>query len=264
MYPAPVHIRAKPIVTRRCLPWPLFQRIAAPSFGKYLFAACDVLNGWLIHNLLLNRVLPRALSNDRRARLATMYSALHLLNPLVFTISTRGSSEAVLSLFVLLTLHTALNGRWDAAAVLMGASTHWKIYPLVYGVACLGAIGGVGNAKGMNDYARALVNAKTVRFAVLSAGTFVFLGLGCYAVWGYPFLYESYLYHVHRLDHRHNFSPYFYLIYLTYGSSTENLSIWNRILRSPLTSFGPQMALTLGSGLLFGRAQASLSPGVRV
>ncbi|KAJ7510049.1 glycosyltransferase family 50 protein [Mycena galericulata] len=238
-----------------------------PSFGKYLFAACDIFNGVLIHDLLLSFVLPKSPllredSTQERRDLATVYSALHLLNPLVFTISTRGSSESVLSLFVLLTLYAALKGRWDAAAIALGLSTHWKIYPVIYGVACVGVIGGSGSAKGWRGYLHTLVNARTVRFAVLSASTFFCLGVGCYFIWGHPFLYESYRYHLHRLDHRHNFSPYFYLIYLTYPSLESSpplgLPLWNRVLRSPLTSFVPQMTLALGTGLVFGRRKDDL------
>ena len=78
--------------------------------------------------------------------------------------------------------------------------------------------------------------------------------------WGQPFLEESYLYHLHRLDHRHNFSPYFYLVYLTYpsASSVPETSLWKQLLRSPLTSFVPQMILALGTGLLFGRRRDDL------
>ncbi|KAJ7444927.1 glycosyltransferase family 50 protein [Mycena latifolia] len=240
-----------------------------PSFGKYLFGACDIFNGVLIYDLLDSFVLPRSAPPENPTRvplartdLATLYSALHLLNPLVFTISTRGSSESVLSLFVLLTLYAALKGRWDAAAIALGLSTHWKIYPVIYGVACVGVIGGSENARGWKGYLRALVNLRTIRFAALSASTFLCLGAGCYLLWGYPFLYESYLYHLHRLDHRHNFSPYFYLIYLTYpslGSTVApNLPMWNRLLRSPLASFAPQMVLALGTGLAFGHRKDDL------
>lgn len=107
---------------------------------------------------------------------ATLLTAVHLLNPLVFTISTRGSSEAVLSLFVLLTLYFALDGRWDKAAVCLGLSTHWKIYPFVYGVACLGVINSGIKGSGPRKY----VNMKTIRFAFVSAATFVVLGVAMY------------------------------------------------------------------------------------
>ena len=80
--------------------------------------------------------------------------------------------------------------------------------------------------------------------------------------WGYPFLYESYLYHLHRLDHRHNFSPFFLPIYLSYPShpthpsyssyltSSTSLPFYTTLLRSPLASFVPQMIATLGVGVL--------------
>ncbi|KIM48690.1 glycosyltransferase family 50 protein [Hebeloma cylindrosporum] len=228
-----------------------------PSFGKYIFALCDLVNGILIYRLLKTEV-----DGLQTERLATIYSAVHLLNPLVFSISTRGSSESVLSLFVLLTLYASLKRRWDTAAILLGISTHWKIYPVIYGVSCLGVIGGsASDAKNSREYLRTIVNWKTIRFTAISAGTFLLLGASCYAIWGYPFLYESYLYHLHRLDHRHNFSPYFYLTYLTYptlSGTPEALPLWNQILRSPLTSFVPQMGLALGLGLLFGRRKEDL------
>ncbi|KAI0957940.1 hypothetical protein AcW1_006166 [Taiwanofungus camphoratus] len=256
-----------------------------PSFGKYLFAGCDLLAGVLMYKLLLTVILPTApISRPRRApedrpaenpagqnareqalqRRASFLSASHLFNPLVFTISTRGSSEAILSLLVLLTLYSALKRRWDAAAILLGLSTHWKIYPFIYGVSCLGVIGSeTGAGKGWKGYLGQILNLRTLRFGLLSAATFFSLGALMYYIWGYPFVHESYLFHLHRLDHRHNFSPYFYLIYLNYpssfaASSMSDMPLWRKLLRSPLTSFVPQMILTLGTGLLFGRRRDDL------
>ncbi|KAJ4487785.1 GPI mannosyltransferase 1 [Lentinula aciculospora] len=240
---------------------PLLALIVSPndwlhrSFGKYLFAACDIVNGILLYSLLISSVLPKT---HNIAKTATLYTALHLLNPMVFSISTRGSSESVLSLFVLLTLYGALKNRWDMAAIMLGVSVHWKIYPAIYGFACISALG--SPSRGVGRFS----NWRIVRFGALSLSTFALLSGICYLVWGYPFLYESYLYHVHRLDHRHNFSPYFYLTYLTYpslhqdASQVRRLSAWNRALQSTFTSFVPQMTLAIGTGLLFARSTTHL------
>jgi len=238
-----------------------------PSFGKYLFAGCDILAGILMYQLLVSVILPSTKQGKENPSSipsqASLLSSIHLLNPLVFSISTRGSSESVLSLIVLLTLYCALKSKWPSAAILLGISTHWKIYPFIYGVACLGVVGserGVG--KGSKGYVRSVVNVRTVWFAGVSAAMFGVLGAAMYAIWGYPFLYESYIYHVHRRDHRHNFSPYFYLIYLTYplqGAPSVQLPVWRQVLRSPLISFVPQMILSLGAGLLFGRRKKDLT-----
>lgn len=136
---------------------------------------CDILNGILIYRLLKSGILKNDTSTER---LATIYSAVHLLNPLVFSISTRGSSESVLSSFILLTLYAALKGRWDLSAILLGLSTHWKIYPVIYGVGCLGIVGEGTDRSRLHT----LVNTKTIRFSVISAGTFVLLGIGCYGM----------------------------------------------------------------------------------
>lgn len=140
------------------------------SFGKYLFAACDILNGYIIYSLLSTR-------SPQHTRQATICSAFHLLNPMVFSISTRGSSESVLCTFVLLTLYAALRDRWISSAMLLGLSTHWKLYPVIYGVSLVGVLG----SPGRTGWKR-LVSARTLQFAFVSAATFMLLNLSCYLV----------------------------------------------------------------------------------
>ena len=143
--------------------------------------------------------------DDPLERRATLLVALHLLNPIVIGISTRGSSESVLTLLVLLTLFCALRGWWDWTAALLGLSTHWKIYPVIYGVSCVGVIGMEYQRQQQNDgrktnetqkargalfpfptrivrYIDVFVNAKTIRFATISAGTFFLLGILMYSM----------------------------------------------------------------------------------
>lgn len=171
-----------------------------PSFGKYLFAAADILAGVLMYQLLTLAILPKPseLQADRSSEkegelnkqgygwsmesYATLLVASHLLSPLVFTISTRGSSESVLSLFVLSTLYCALKGKWDTAATLLGLSTHWKIYPFIYGVACIGVIGRNTDHASRKGWLKALVNVRTLRFTAISLITFLGLGALMYAV----------------------------------------------------------------------------------
>jgi phosphatidylinositol glycan class M len=66
--------------------------------------------------------------------------------------------------------------------------------------------------------------------------------------WGFPFIQHSYLYHVGRTDHRHNFSVYFYPLYLglvrqdSHGSPTGQSKLLS------LVAFLPQVLISIGGG----------------
>ncbi|SPQ26344.1 ede08be1-3848-4638-b975-adf9c3f7496c [Thermothielavioides terrestris] len=95
------------------------------SSGKVLFAAADLVAGWL-----LERVLAKSKSMD--AATARKYAAIWLLNPMVATISTRGSSEGLLGVLVMALLSAVMARRITLAGLLLGFGVHFKIYPFIY------------------------------------------------------------------------------------------------------------------------------------
>ncbi|KAL7413130.1 PIG-M-domain-containing protein [Mrakia frigida] len=212
-------------------------------------------------------------------------SLLWLLNPFPLNISTRGSSESLLGALILsslylfstpspsspprsksnstkprLTSSSSLTLREILASALLGLAVHVKIYPVVFAFAVLGWLG-----RGQRTWlARTGVCRKGVEFGLVSGGVFVLMTGLCWLIWGYPALHHPYLYHLTRLDHRHNFSPYFYPIYLLSSSTSSSLDISSSFLstftRSPLASFLPQMGLSIGLGWIYG-AKGELAMG---
>jgi GPI mannosyltransferase 1 subunit M len=77
----------------------------------------------------------------------------------------------------------------------------------------------------------------------VSAGTFIGLTYLFYVIYGYEFLYEAYLYHFVRKDHRHNNSVYWYMIYQLFDEPNSTLFA--------ILMFIPQWALIIASGVLF-------------
>ncbi|SGY18943.1 BQ5605_C014g07513 [Microbotryum silenes-dioicae] len=209
-----------------------------PIAAKLFFVLSDLLIGYLLHSLLVLRHIP--------ASKATQYVAyVWLFNPIIANISTRGSSEAVLGVLVIATLFWAEKKNWFKMALMLGLAVHFKIYPLVYASSLLGYIASHDRSSGYNGW----FGKKQFFLALTSGATFLLLNLAMYLIWGAPFISHTFLYHLHRLDHRHNFSPYFYSYYLSSTStSLPTSSTLLSLIRHPLVAFIPQLgsSITLG------------------
>lgn len=71
---------------------------------------------------------------------------------------------------------------------------------------------------------------KSTKFILGSAIGFVPIVLLYYLQYGYQFIDETYLYHLNRVDNRHNLSAYFYLTYLTMGQPKNYIHEMFKIL----------------------------------
>jgi phosphatidylinositol glycan class M len=189
------------------------------SSGKVLFVVGDVVAGWMMYRILIQY---RGMGKERALKFASIW----LLNPMVATISTRGSSEGLLGVFVTALLWAVLAKRIVLAGALLGFAVHFKIYPFIYAASIVWwldeSVIGESNSPVENtlqqssmDRILAFINAQRIMLAVASIVTFAILNAVMYQMYGWPFLEHSYFYHLSRIDHRHNFSPYNTLLYLS-------------------------------------------------
>ncbi|CAO3677922.1 unnamed protein product [Rhizopus microsporus] len=235
------------------------------SFGKCLFVAADLIVGYLIHCILLLRGMP--------SKRALFFDALWLLNPIVANISTRGNAESLLGCMVLGTLYLMLQKRthFYGACALFGLSVHFKIYPVIYAIPLLVLLDEhdtVPLPRIMQEYQviryrcmyalrqmpnplftflhhlLSFLSPIRILFAITSAGTFFILTGLMYQSYGHEFLEHTYLYHVTREDHRHNFSIWFYPLYL----GMDHKSPWMGLI-----AFIPQLSLVTAIGIAFGK-----------
>jgi phosphatidylinositol glycan class M len=188
------------------------------SSGKVLFAVGDVIAGWMMYRILREY---RDLEKERALKFASIW----LLNPMVATISTRGSSEGLLGVFVTALLWAVLAKKTVLAGMLLGFAVHFKIYPFIYAASIVWWLDETKIAKttanvktktneAILDRVLAFINPQRIMLAIASVITFAALNAAMYQMYSWPFLEHSYFYHLTRIDHRHNFSPYNTLLYL--------------------------------------------------
>jgi phosphatidylinositol glycan class M len=197
---------------------PLLALVLVPNvtlhgaWGKVLFSCCDLLVAGLIASILTRE------GYSRSGVLSAVIS--WLFNPFTFTISTRGSCDVLAALLLLSTLYLLTSSRsrvaMPLAALVFGLAVHLRVYPIIYTPSLIFFL----NHQSLSS--RKASRAEWIRtslyhclsFGVISALTFVFLGLFFYNRYGWVFLQEAFLHHLTRKDHRHSFSSHFYPIYL--------------------------------------------------
>ncbi|KAF1841885.1 glycosyltransferase family 50 protein [Cucurbitaria berberidis CBS 394.84] len=217
------------------------------SFGKILFAVGDVAAGWMMFRILKEY---RNMGDESALKFASIW----LLNPMVATISTRGSSEGLLGVFVTALLWAVLAKRNAVAGFLLGFAVHFKIYPFIYAASIVWWLedsrvgqkkaGKLQSSTSLLDQIVAFLSPQRITLAIYSLVTFLGLNVVMYKMYGYPFLDHSYFYHLIRIDHRHNFSPYNTLLYLNSSPKPTGLDSTSSSFELERLAFLPQLLLS--------------------
>ncbi|KAL1199187.1 GPI mannosyltransferase 1 [Cardamine amara subsp. amara] len=206
------------------------------SWGKFLFSASDLLVGWFIHKILKQRNVPE--------KICTYSVMVWLFNPFTFTIGTRGNCEPLVCAMVLWIIISLMKGNLSQAAFWYGLVVHFRVYPIIYALPIILVLDSqifrsgqkppledwnTGKAKTTTSNTekkplhfnlltalKSLFSRERIMFALISGGVFLACNAISFYFYGHEFLHEALLYHLTRTDPRHNFSIYFYHIYLHY------------------------------------------------
>ncbi|KAL2498932.1 GPI mannosyltransferase 1 [Abeliophyllum distichum] len=243
---------------------PLIAAVLMPNsflhhlWGKFLFSASDLLVGLFIHKILKLRGVPE--------KLCTYSTMVWLFNPFTFTIGTRGNCEPIVCAMILWIIICLMNDQLVQAAVWYGLVVHLRIYPIIYALPIILVLHPLhfqpGKKPALVDWSsrksKPIQDSSNLRitdlqciwvfltsiftwrrlvFGLISGSIFLILTGLCFYFYGWNFLEEALLYHLTRTDPRHNFSIYFYHIYLHYEQEFSSLE--------KLISFLPQFVVQL-------------------
>eukprot|EP00770_Monocercomonoides_exilis_P002818 MONOS_2800.1-p1 / transcript=MONOS_2800.1 / gene=MONOS_2800 / organism=Monocercomonoides_exilis_PA203 / gene_product=glycosyltransferase / transcript_product=glycosyltransferase / location=Mono_scaffold00060:56705-58508(-) / protein_length=424 / sequence_SO=supercontig / SO=protein_coding / is_pseudo=false len=240
---------------------PLYAYLVLPNlyvheaFGKLVFCAFDLLCGFLIYKILKDDLLELHLDMKK----VLIYTSTWIFNPIVINISTRGSSESIVVLCVLLTLYFFLQRKLVLSGIFYGLAVHVKIYPVLFTLPFVLRLDNEWVERGLNK--KNATNAKKpkeqkrrglfgwigwffhimkyrILFGCVALSVFIAISGLFFYMYGFQCLFEQFLYHATRTDVRHNFSLFWYYLYLRDSMDTV----------SPIASVGfflPQLILWL-------------------
>ena len=163
------------------LAWLLYPTTWGGSWfdlGKILFAAGDIVTGWLTY-IILRR---RGFATARAMRFASIW----LLNPMVANISTRGSSEGLVAVIVVALLWASLQKRISLAGCLLGVGVHFKIYPFIYATSIFWWLdaeeqeGATDKTSALLQKFKAMLSVPRLKLAVSSFASFMTLNVAMY------------------------------------------------------------------------------------
>merc|ERR1719273_2161503 len=121
---------------------------------------------------------------------------------------------------VLLTLLLYRERIFLLTGISLGLAIHFKIFPFLFSLPMYVALTDYSGLRGLFH-----INKARFRLVLGTVGTLVFLTAIGYSFYGMAFIDEAYLHHVTRRDTRHNFSVYFYMLYLTVDVDDVGLNL---------------------------------------
>ena len=226
--------RYSPIIAWLVIP----NNYISQDYGKILFSCIDTICSYIMHLIILQLQPERSSSDEGDIRQFSCNSNilslnptsvvwLWALNPLSIVLSTRGSFDCISNLMLVMTMFHVIKKHFVFAGLWYGLFIHFRIYPIIYILVFLVYI--------FNNHKTSAVDSSSQKQAVVASLYFlaatltsVFLcTLISYCLYGHDYIDNAILYHMQRVDFKHNFSLHFYYNYLFYDdiSIKQSLSV---------------------------------------
>lgn len=208
--------RYSPIIAFMLLPTVVIGKQA----GKILFAMFDIFVAIALKKLVECQLGP----TKKASRIATYCSLFWLYNPMSIAISTRGNADSIPCFFVILSIYFLQTDvvkslfKYALSGFFLGVAIHLRLYPLAFSYPMYYSLGLYRINRNTRLGAGIISLIPNLKQIILMAScilTLTFLSSVMYSLYGYEFLFETYIYHFFRKDTRHNFSILFYYSYLT-------------------------------------------------
>lgn len=213
--------RYSPIISYLMVPNIVINR----NFGKIVFCAFDLLVGITVKRFVEFKLAKDPAMKNKDWRGVAKFSSLFwLYNPLSITISTRGNADSFPCLFVIISVYLLQSDqvkshlKYVLSGLILGLSIHLRLYPLVFSFPMYLSLGEYNfsrDTKTSDCLLSLLPNRKQILLTASCIASLTLLTYSMYYIYGYEFLFESYIYHLFRKDSKHNFSVLFYYSYLT-------------------------------------------------
>jgi phosphatidylinositol glycan class M len=171
------------------------------SFGKFLFIVFDTATIFEIYTLQRRKTL--------------FWEWLWCFNPLSIYICTRGSMESMSNWLILVSIRFLLERKVAFSGIVFGFLIYFRIYPIVY------AFGFAIKILFKDSTLKSINISQFMLYGCSAFSVLLFCVIVSFNEFREPYITQAIYYHLIRLDHRHNFSPYFYLIYLEKSSLRE-------------------------------------------
>ncbi|KAM3966711.1 GPI mannosyltransferase 1-like [Aphomia sociella] len=204
--------------------------VITKNFGKTLFSIFDLLVAIAIKILVEHQFQTK--DKEKLSKVAVYCSLFWLYNPMSIGISTRGNADSVPCLFIILSLlflqTDIFKGlvNYALSGILLGISLHLRLYPLAFSFPMYLSLGKykISRKSSIKEGLLSLIpNKQQIILAHSCITTLFILTYIMYVLYGYEFLFETYIYHLFRQDTKHNFSVLFYYSYLTMDQLSFNV-----------------------------------------